>query len=439
MTPRDGGPAACSAAAVLMARNAATTLGRVLDHMAANGVPVVMVDHGSTDATREIAAERRGRPVVELIDEPYAGVFDLTRQLALKREIIAGLDADWIVNLDADELLLPSDPGETLAGFLARQRDAPGAAVNCEEFTFLPRSEAERHGSRFVETMTGYVRFRTRDPKQRVFRRGVELDRWMATGGHFVTPDAIREPLQLHHYIGLSLDHLRAQYIGRVYSAPDLAKGWSSNRRSIGADFIVPPGPFALRDRRHDGLCSDRPVGRLPVFAPRSGSLPQASLPPGVDLVLACEDPEALVTAAAALAAVAPGLRIARLSAPVQGLPGDAAVLHVIADGRRRLRGAWAVAPRERAGAWCRFVAAFRQEGLRLARYAELRAEDLAAGEADLDAALDRLLGGAGERRRGFPAHRPWRQAPAGLAPEALRAFEALAGPLLRDLGYAVG
>jgi predicted O-methyltransferase YrrM len=423
-------------AAILMARNAAPTLGRLLAHMEAHEVPVVMVDHGSTDASRAIAAAYRGRPVVELIDEPYGGVFDLTRQLEVKRAIMARLDVDWIVHLDADEFLIPPDPGETLRRFIGRV--GPDAeAIACMEYAFLPESEEVCHASEsFVETMTAYVAVRNKDLKQRVFRRTADLAAWMRTGGHFVSEAAAAEVLRLDHYVGLSLDHMRAQYLGRVLATSDIARQWHYDRRAASAAFIVAPPPGALRDRWRDGLHADRPFDHLPVFASRGlGGLSEATVSPDADLVLACGEGEALAAAASAIEAALPGLRLVCLPAAARGLPVAVPLLHLLADGRRGLRGG-AGAPRELAAAWCHFVGALRQEGLRVDHYRELRVEDLEAGAANLVGTLDALLGGDPETRLGFEPHRPERPAPPGLPAEAVRRFEAVAGRLLRDLGY---
>jgi hypothetical protein len=426
-------------AAILMARNAAPTLARLLDHMEANEVPVTFIDHGSTDATREIAAERLGRSVVALIDEPFRGVFDLTRQLALKREIAESLAAGWIAHLDADEFPCSPRPDETLRAFLARQPGDGVEAVDCDEYVYLPLSEEDEHAPEsFPETMVHCLRFRNRDRKQRFFRRGVPLDQWLRTGGHFVSWKSAPEAMPLHHYIGLSLDHLRSQYLGRVFSRGDIEKGWHFNRRALDPGFVRPPAPHGLL-RREDALRGvGEAVARLPVFAPRNPSrLARPNIPSDTDLIIAAASPRALAAVRDILAEQRPRLRIYPLPEAAEDLPEAVPLLHVIEDGRVLLPGPRAELARGAAAEWCRFVAAMRQEGLRLHRYAELRMEDLRSGHADLAEAVENLLHGEGRRCDGFDGPGIWRDPPPGLNAEAVEAFEALAGPLLRDLSYA--
>jgi hypothetical protein len=430
---------ACSVSAVLMVRNGAPTLGKLLDHMGANQIPVIVIDHGSTDATRAIAAARLGRGVSRIVDEPFQGSFDLTRQLELKAEIIGGLEADWIIHLDADEFLFSPVPGESLRGLIERHAATAAEAIGCDEYVFLPLAEDEEHDSEtFMETMTAYVHLENKDPKQRVFRRRAALDRWMKTGGHFVSPNAVGETLVLQHYMGLSLDHLRAQYVGRVYTKADLGKLWNFDRRATGAGFVVAPDPNLVRHRQGGQPLRAPGTRHLPVFLRRS-YVPRtlAAVPPDADILLACEMASHLSWLIPELGRIMPALRVFPILQPAEELPDTMPLLQVVADGRR-----WLAAdhsrPRELATRWAHFVATIRQEALRVGCYAEVRLEDLEDGRISLDTIIEGLLAPGAPATIAFPVHAPVVPPPWPLPGDALERFEAVARPLLLDLGYAV-
>lgn len=69
---------------------------------------------------------------------PFDGVFDLKKMLLVKQEIAGTLDADWLIRLDADEILHPYHQGESLREGITRL-DAKGwDVINFDEFVFLP-------------------------------------------------------------------------------------------------------------------------------------------------------------------------------------------------------------------------------------------------------------------------------------------------------------
>ena len=92
---------------------------------------------------------------------------------------------------------------------------------------------------------------------------------WSATGGHELplgTRKLAPERIRLRHYIGLSLDHLRSQYLGRVFSAEDLQQGWHRNRVPITQEFVVHANPSQLLNVDVDGWKTDKPEQSHLVF-----------------------------------------------------------------------------------------------------------------------------------------------------------------------------
>src|SRR3712207_1894168 len=119
--------------ALLAVHNEERFLPVCLDHLAAHGVETYVIDNDSTDASREIAEERRGNGVIGIEALPRDGSFCLSRQLQRKEELAATLDADWFIHLDADEIRVPGTAGTTLAQELASADAAGYNAVAFQE------------------------------------------------------------------------------------------------------------------------------------------------------------------------------------------------------------------------------------------------------------------------------------------------------------------
>ena len=125
--------------AVLTIRNEEAYLANSLRHLVANGINFVIIDNNSSDASREIYRRREfAANLVGVQDLPFTGVFSLTDQLRRKMDVIAHLNTDWVVHLDADEVMHSYREGEGLGEALSRL-DAEGwNVVDFDEFVFLP-------------------------------------------------------------------------------------------------------------------------------------------------------------------------------------------------------------------------------------------------------------------------------------------------------------
>lgn len=97
---------------LIPAYNAAGSLARVLEEIATTlpGVPVLVVDDGSSDATAQVAAAH-GAAVLKHPENRGKGAA-LATGLKHAREV---LDWEWIVTLDADGQHSPSDVGNFLS------------------------------------------------------------------------------------------------------------------------------------------------------------------------------------------------------------------------------------------------------------------------------------------------------------------------------------
>ncbi|HMO20178.1 MAG TPA: glycosyltransferase family 2 protein, partial [Candidatus Melainabacteria bacterium] len=80
---------------VIIAQDEERTIGRVLDAVKSIAEEVILVDSGSSDATREIAADLGA----EVIHQDWLGY-------AAQKNFALGLaKGDWVLSLDADEVL----------------------------------------------------------------------------------------------------------------------------------------------------------------------------------------------------------------------------------------------------------------------------------------------------------------------------------------------
>jgi hypothetical protein len=405
--------------AVLSCRNAESTLERCLKHLLWHGARVIVIDNGSTDGTHKIL---RCFPGVEVRHDPYDLAFNLTRQLRMKRDIIREVGAGWIVNADADEFIDTAE-GLPLKDVLPLWEPQGVVAFPAVELMYLPTSEDERHEpATFEATMQGCVRIAERDPKQRVFRATAPLERWLATGGHTVLnsgPELAGRPVWLRHYPGLSLDHIRAQYLARIFAADDLAKSWHTNRLGT-AMTVVPTAPGVL-SARADALTA-APMRGIPVLA----ALPDQRGSDGCgmfDLQVLAVSPAVRQMVAGAIGDAFEGLRIGR-SGPM------CPTLSVLEHPARSLGPESDIVGH--AEHWLRASAGARQIGLVTAgAFAEIRIETIEAELAQLVDAVRWLLSGnvtAPAFAEASPVHRD----------ERLRGRLAdLTRPLATDLGYA--
>ena len=84
---------------VLATRNEESNIGKCLDSVKEIADEIIVVDENSTDKTREIA-EKFG---AKIYLEPHHEVFHITKQKALEKA-----KYEWVLQLDADEVVTPS-------------------------------------------------------------------------------------------------------------------------------------------------------------------------------------------------------------------------------------------------------------------------------------------------------------------------------------------
>jgi hypothetical protein len=268
-----------SICAVIAVHNGARTLPRVLAHLESNRISVHIIDHGSTDSTPSIITRYKGAPVTGVTLYEYDGVYRLRQQLELKESILETVAAEWIVHVDADEILESPNEGETLREMIERHDQEGFDVIDCDEFVFTPVEDALEPQD-FIKEMCHYYYFspvgRT---LHRVQRRANAQWTWSESGGHTLSMDGRKlasERIRLRHYIGLSFDHLRSQYLGRVFASEELQRGWHQKRVPTTKEFIVKPDASRLMNLAIDGWRRENPEQSHLIFhQPQGYKIPE--------------------------------------------------------------------------------------------------------------------------------------------------------------------
>ena len=220
---------------------------RCISDLIDGGLEVHVIDHGSTDGTREIAAEFMGRGVVAIGDLAWDGTFSLSEQLKAKRQAYERCRHDWVVHVDADEwLCVPASAGTSrLIDAISAADSAGFNCINFRELVFVAKGDADYLREDYASRMRDYYLFEPTYPRLiRAVRRDAGLDT-LPSGGHAPTAGDVRRwptDLILRHYMALSAAQVREKYLTRRFSQEDIARGW--HRRRLAID----PSKIAVRD-----------------------------------------------------------------------------------------------------------------------------------------------------------------------------------------------
>jgi glycosyltransferase involved in cell wall biosynthesis len=239
--------------ALLAIRNEALYLPACLDHLARQRVETCVIDNGSTDESRAIVESYLGRGVFQIVDQPYAGYFDLTAQLELKQRLSAAIEADWFIHHDADEIREAPPQWSTLAEGIEAMDRAGWNSINFDEFVFVPTQEFPSHeGTDFVAGMRHYYFFE-RHANQRVNawkKRAGPVDLRLSAGHRvsFANQRVAPQAFVLRHYIFLSLEHGIRKYTQRVYSQYEVEQlGWHRRRSRLRPSNIRLPAVAEMK------------------------------------------------------------------------------------------------------------------------------------------------------------------------------------------------
>lgn len=146
--------------AILAAYNEARFIDSCLHNLISQDVDVYLLDNGSTDQTVRIAEKWLGKGLINIEHLPRNGTFQLRTQLKRKQALTGGLEADWFIHVDADEILKPPPGDWNLASAITAVEEAGYNAINFQEYTFIPTMESPDHdNANYLETMRHYYPF----------------------------------------------------------------------------------------------------------------------------------------------------------------------------------------------------------------------------------------------------------------------------------------
>jgi len=220
--------------AILAIRNEDAHLGNCLRHLVRNGLSIAIIDNGSTDRSREIYLSKEfSSSIVEVLFEPFDGNFSLEGQLKLKMQIADRLGGDWIVHVDADEMMHTYRDGETIVEGLRRLGSNGWNAVNFDEFVFVPLESDYRADVEEFPELLYYYFFQPAFPRlMRAWRPGNGLS-MLGNAGHVLSGSKLKlapETFALRHYIFRDQAHAFVKYATRTYPESERRRGWHQNR-----------------------------------------------------------------------------------------------------------------------------------------------------------------------------------------------------------------
>ena len=248
--------------AILSVYNEERFIGACLDNLITQGVEAYIIDNASTDRTVAIAQRYLRRGLIGIETFPRDGIFALRPLLARKQELSAEIDADWFLNVDADEIRLPPKSGTTLAQALTEVDTQGYNAVNFLEFVFTPTKEAPDHDHPdFQQTMRWYYPFLPKFPHRlNAWKRQDDPVDMVSAGGHRVSFPGLKmypKSFTMRHYLFLSVPHALTKYIHLRYDPKEIRIGWHRARTKLKPKQIRLPDQDMLRhywsDDRLDG------------------------------------------------------------------------------------------------------------------------------------------------------------------------------------------
>ena len=230
--------------AILAVRNEVDYIGNCIQQFLTSDIDVIVIDNGSTDGTIEVASGLLCDRHSLVYTQPYRGFFSLQEQLEAKQRIAEDSDADWILHVDADEVLQSPREGESLRAAIERVDAGGSTCVNFEEFVFLPVGTEYNPRDGPIQRYGTYYFFAPCPLRlMRAWRRSAGLSN-VALGGHRLEGGDVNchsESFVMRHYIVKNQHHAFSKYRDRLYSVDEMKMGWHSNRVGVVPERFVFP------------------------------------------------------------------------------------------------------------------------------------------------------------------------------------------------------
>lgn len=234
--------------AILCAHDEEGYLRTTLSHLIRNGIRLMVIDNGSTDATASII-DQFGAHIDAREWLPWSGELDLPAILERKAALASRVRDGWIIHQDSDEILESCDPGETLRAAIERVDHTPANAINFEEFVFLP-DPGESLAGRDFHSLARHYYFH--EPQKHRLMRAWRANSGLSQveGGHRLS-EAGRvlhgQNLVLRHYPFLDLAHAQRKYSQRRFAQRGIERGWHLQRRHVVPSDMEFPGTERLK------------------------------------------------------------------------------------------------------------------------------------------------------------------------------------------------
>lgn len=238
--------------AMLQTYNERRFIAACIEHLREQGVDVYLIDNESIDDTVAIAERYLGDGVIGIETLPRAGFFALRAQCARQEELAQNLDADWLIHYDADEFRASTRPRQSLAGAIQELDEAGFTAAGFNEYVFVPTVDHPDHDHPdFQLTMRRYYPFvphalhrcnawkKQDGPVELAWSFGHEV--------RFPGLNLAPVPLNMRHYLFLSVPHAVEKFVLRRFAEEEVADGYFGWRATISADDIVLPPDEDLR------------------------------------------------------------------------------------------------------------------------------------------------------------------------------------------------
>ena len=237
--------------AILAIRNERVCLANCLRHLVRNGVDFAIIDQQSDDGSSVVyRSSEFSRHLVGVFQSEYAEEFSLRAQLEDKMRVIEGLGADWVIHLDADEMMHSNNDNETLHQSITRLAAEGYNVINFDEFVFLPVDRDYPSGVDGYPPLHFYYFFEPQP--QRLMRAWLKADNFspIQGGGHTLNGAPARiapESLALRHYMVQSQAHALTKYMHRRFASSELADGWHRQRANQPESAFLFPPPERLK------------------------------------------------------------------------------------------------------------------------------------------------------------------------------------------------
>ena len=258
-------PKSPRAIAIVAAYNEELFIASCLTSLIGQGFEVYLLDHGSTDRTRDIAESFLGRGLLEIESLARDSRFwRLDRILERKVELSYSLDADWFLHCDVDEIRLPPRGRGSLLETIEDAESLGCNVINFEELTFTPTASSPDHRhTRFAETMRWYYAFGPRpNYRMNLWKRFIGPLGLVESRGHHIERPGLSiypYPGLLKHYPVLSAAHAIAKYQTRQHDPAAVAQGFHGWRARLAVpvtserpDLLTFPEAEEVRETRGD-------------------------------------------------------------------------------------------------------------------------------------------------------------------------------------------